>query len=61
MVILMGCIDDGFIPKTLSCSESIMSNFTPINEHKECVSGVFMCNYFGFGGNNISLIIKKES
>lgn len=26
----------------------------------ETVDGTFMCNYFGFGGNNTSLIIKKE-
>ena len=24
-------------------------------------NGIFMCNYFGFGGNNISLILRKNS
>ena len=61
IALFMGAIDKGFIPKTLSCTESILSNFTPISKHKECSDGIFMCNYFGFGGNNISLIIKKES
>ena len=58
--LFMAAIDDGFIPKTLSCKESILPTYTPISEHKRCDSGTFMCNYFGFGGNNISLIIKKE-
>ena len=58
--LFMGAIDNGFIPKTIGCTESMLKDFTPISEHKECDSGVFMCNYFGFGGNNISLIIKKE-
>ncbi|MCD6433089.1 MAG: 3-oxoacyl-ACP synthase [Sulfurimonas sp.] len=59
--LFMAAIDDGFIPKTLSCENSILADYIPTKEHIECDSGVFMCNYFGFGGNNISLIIKKES
>lgn len=60
LVILIGAINKGFIPKTLNCEESILNDYTPIKEHKECKDGIFMCNYFGFGGNNTSLIIKKE-
>ncbi|RRS30010.1 MAG: 3-oxoacyl-ACP synthase [Epsilonproteobacteria bacterium (ex Lamellibrachia satsuma)] len=61
IAIFMATIDNGFIPKTLSCTESILADYIPISESKECKSGLFMCNYFGFGGNNISLIIKKAS
>jgi len=57
--IMMNVIDDGFIPKTLFCEKPILKDFAPINEHKKCKSGIFMCNYFGFGGNNTSLVIKK--
>ncbi len=60
IALLMGSIDKKFIPKTISCKESILKDYTPLKEHKECSNGTFMCNYFGFGGNNISLIIKKE-
>ena len=60
IALFMGCIDDGFIPKTLFCQESMLQNYTPLSEHKSCNSGVFMCNYFGFGGNNISLMIEKK-
>ena len=59
--LFMGAIERGFIPKTLSCSESILSEYKPLNEHKKCDSGIFMCNYFGFGGNNISLLIKRDA
>ena len=57
---LIGCIDKGFLPKTLFCNSPISSIYQPINRHKRCDRGIFMCNYFGFGGNNTSLIIKKE-
>jgi 3-oxoacyl-[acyl-carrier-protein] synthase-1 len=60
VALFMGSVDAGFIPKTLNCDESILEDYTPTLEHKACKSGTFMCNYFGFGGNNISLIIKKS-
>jgi len=60
IALFMACIDDGFIPKTMFCDESILDGYKPIKEHKSCNGGIFMCNYFGFGGNNISLILEKK-
>jgi len=60
IALFMSCIDNGFLPKTLTCKESILDDYSPLKEHKECSDGVFMCNYFGFGGNNTSLIIKRD-
>jgi len=60
MVLLMQAIDDGFIPKTLNCEEAIFEAYQPLSSHQPCQGGTFMCNYFGFGGNNTSLIIRKE-
>ena len=60
LAIFMSCIDDGFIPKTIKHSESIIKEYVPIQEHKKCDEGIFMLNYFGFGGNNTSVIIQKE-
>ena len=60
IALLMAAVDDGFIPKTHFCKKPILPEYRPISEHKKCYSGLFMCNYFGFGGNNISLVIKKE-
>ncbi|MFT5835714.1 MAG: 3-oxoacyl-(acyl-carrier-protein) synthase [Sulfurimonas sp.] len=61
LVLFMACIDDGFIPKTQSFHNPMNCELKPLNENKQCSSGTFMCNYFGFGGNNASLIIKKEA
>lgn len=60
IALLMAAIDDGFIPKTYFCDKALSAEYRPIAEHKKCDEGLFMCNYFGFGGNNVSLIIKKE-
>ena len=60
MAIMMACVDDGFIPKTLNSEDNIIQEYTPIQEHKECSGGLFMLNYFGFGGNNTTAIIQKE-
>ncbi len=49
LAMFIACIDDGFIPKLPSSTK-----------HKKCDAGIFLLNYFGFGGNNTSLIIKKE-
>ena len=60
LTIFMSCIDDGFIPGTQDHNESIIKEYVPIQEHTKCESGIFMLNYFGFGGNNTSVIIQKE-
>ncbi len=60
LALFMAAIDDGFIPRTLNHTDSIIEEYVPLNRHTECKSGIFMLNYFGFGGNNTSLIIKKE-
>jgi 3-oxoacyl-[acyl-carrier-protein] synthase-1 len=59
IALLMAAVDDGFIPKTHYCEAPLHPEYRPLTEHKPCQEGIFMCNYFGFGGNNISLIIKK--
>ena len=58
--IFISCIDNGFIPKTISCDEPMDKKYVPLKNHKECSEGIFMLNYFGFGGNNTSIIIEKE-
>ncbi|MCF6173873.1 MAG: 3-oxoacyl-ACP synthase, partial [Campylobacteraceae bacterium] len=60
IALMIGCINDNFLPKTIFHNTSISPNFQPICKHEEMSSGVFMCNYFGFGGNNTSLIIKRS-
>jgi len=60
MALFMECIDSGFIPKALDTTNSMSSEYHLLNENTSCVEGTFMMNYFGFGGNNTSIIIKKE-
>ena len=60
IALFMACIDEGFIPKTLNHKDSMDSEYRPILKDELCKSGVFMMNYFGFGGNNTSIIIEKE-
>lgn len=48
LAIFLACIDDGFIPK-----------FPMQQKHDSCNKGIFLLNYFGFGGNNVSLIISS--
>lgn len=60
LALFMGCIDEGFLPKSINHKEPILKEYIPLLEHKECKDGTFMLNYFGFGGNNTSIIIKKE-
>ena len=61
IAIFISCIDEGFIPKSIHHTDSINSEYIPLLQNKECHSGTFMFNYFGFGGNNTSLILQKES
>ena len=60
IAIFMACIDEGFIPKSINHTTSINTEYRALKESKECHSGTFMFNYFGFGGNNTSLILEKE-
>jgi len=60
LAMMMACVDEGFVPKTLNCEQSINAEYIPLKEHKECTEGIFMLNYFGFGGNNTTAIIQKE-
>ena len=60
LALFMACIDEGFLPKTLNHKEPIFQEYVPLLEHKECREGTFMLNYFGFGGNNTSIIVQKE-
>ena len=61
LLLLMECVNAGFIPKTPDFEiEDEKFNCSPLLSRTSCLSGVFLLNYFGFGGNNTSLIINKR-
>lgn len=61
MILMMRCIDAGFIPASANF-ETIDRSFStePITKPISLDSGRIILNYFGFGGNNTSFIIEKE-
>lgn len=61
LLLLMECVDQGFIPATANFkSVDDQLNWSPLQHSKSCRSGSFLLNYFGFGGNNTSLVIHKS-
>ena len=60
LVLMMQVIDNGFLPATLNAQNSIDEFTAPSTRLTDCTSGTFLLNYFGFGGNNCALILKKE-
>ncbi len=60
LLLLFESVNAGFIPASLDFSPLDSEfNQAPISENMLLDDGVFMLNYFGFGGNNTSLIIEK--
>jgi len=61
LVLLIESMRQGFIPKTINFSEGDSEcNITPIQEDIEAKEGYYLLNYFGFGGNNSSLVLRYK-
>ena len=57
---MLESVDAGFVPGTPNfdnCDDAL--EWTPMRSKKLCTEGLFMLNYFGFGGNNTSIVIEK--
>ncbi len=60
LLLMMECVDAGFLPGTPNfINRDEVLEWIPLQEKRSCEDGIFMLNYFGFGGNNTSLIIEK--
>ena len=60
LLLTLECVAAGFVPKTpnfINRDEHL--EWAPLKEKKVSRSGNFMLNYFGFGGNNTSIVIHK--
>jgi len=61
LLLMMECVDAGFIPSTPNFEHRDDElEWEPLKERSSCEDGNFMLNYFGFGGNNSSIIIQKR-
>lgn len=61
LVLFLEALNQGFIPKSIHFDTlDIECNITPIQEEEEAFNGYYMFNYFGFGGNNSSLIFQYK-
>jgi 3-oxoacyl-[acyl-carrier-protein] synthase-1 len=60
LLLLFESVNVGFVPASLDFAP-LDDEFdqVPIAENLVLDSGIFMLNYFGFGGNNSSLIIER--
>lgn len=60
LLLLTECVDQGFVPGTPNCDHVDPDlQWGPIKDKINCQSGTFLLNYFGFGGNNVSMVIEK--
>ncbi|MCG6969826.1 MAG: hypothetical protein LJE85_08680 [Gammaproteobacteria bacterium] len=61
MSVLLATIQQGFIPKTPTFAAlDPQLGIEPLRDHGEFRQGNIMLNYFGFGGNNTSLILSNR-
>jgi len=58
LVLMLEALKSGFIPKTLNFEEQDAQGIIPLTKEAEAKDGYYMFNYFGFGGNNCSLVVK---
>ena len=61
LILFTQSLKAGFIPSTPGFREKDEEcNLTPLTENMEVGEGIFMLNYFGFGGNCTTLILSNE-
>ena len=61
LILFTESLKTGFIPSTPGFREKDEEcNLTPLTENTETGKGIFMLNYFGFGGNCTTLILSNE-
>ena len=62
LILFTESVKAGFIPSTPGFREMDEElNLTPLTENREAGEGVFMLNYFGFGGNCTTRILSNRN
>ena len=60
LVICLLAMEHSFIPSNLGCTTPLQGGIVPSKGKTDCQVDNVMCNAFGFGGNDSSLIISKR-
>jgi len=61
LILFTESIKAGFIPSTPGFREADTDlKVTPLTENMDVGKGIFMLNYFGFGGNCTTLILSNK-
>ena len=61
LILFTESVKTGFVPSTPGFREvDDKLNLTPLTENMEAGEGIFMLNYFGFGGNCTTLVISNK-
>jgi 3-oxoacyl-[acyl-carrier-protein] synthase-1 len=61
LILFTEAVKSGFIPATLGFEEiDDEINIEPITEPLSIQAGTFLLNYFGFGGNCVSLVVSNK-
>jgi len=61
LILFTESVKTGFVPSTPGFREvDDELNLTPLTENMEAGEGIFMLNYFGFGGNCTTLILSNK-
>ncbi|MEW8212597.1 MAG: beta-ketoacyl synthase N-terminal-like domain-containing protein [Candidatus Thiodiazotropha taylori] len=60
LILFAEALEQGYIPKTpnFEISDPELS-LTPLQEDLDATDGVYLLNYFGFGGSNTVLVVEK--
>lgn len=61
LVICLLAMEHNFIPSNLGCTRPLQNGIVPSTGKTYCKIDNIMCNAFGFGGNDSSLIISRNS
>lgn len=58
-LVFTGCMDQGYWPATGGFTTPDPEiGIAPLSENTPAIAGPILCNYFGFGGNNCSLVLQ---
>lgn len=59
MATFLGCLEAGFVPSCAGFAEADPEvGVEPLRQHVPFAGGTVMLNYFGFGGNSVSLLVR---